>query len=40
MSHQPELLRRLENLDQMPTIPVVLGPLLRYLEQPLETLEV
>ena len=34
------LLKRLEGLDQMPTIPVVLTPLLRYLEQPLERLEV
>jgi HD-like signal output (HDOD) protein len=41
MSDQSEqLLRRLENLEEMPTIPVVLAPLLRYLEQPLDTLEV
>lgn len=31
---------RLQNLEDMPTIPVVLAPLLRYLEQPLDTLEV
>jgi len=35
-----QLLQRLETLEQMPTIPVVLAPLLRYLEQPLDTLEV
>jgi HD-like signal output (HDOD) protein len=35
-----ELRSRLEQLEAMPTIPVVLGPLLRYLEQPLDTLEV
>jgi HD-like signal output (HDOD) protein len=35
-----QLLQRLENLEEMPTIPVVLAPLLRYLEQPLDTLEV
>ncbi|HUK23310.1 MAG TPA: HDOD domain-containing protein [Terriglobales bacterium] len=40
MSTQTALIKRLEGLDQMPTIPVVLGPLLRYLEQPLEHLEV
>lgn len=42
MSDQPReaLLQRLAGLEQMPTIPVVLYPLLRYLEQPLERLEV
>ncbi|HTZ96962.1 MAG TPA: HDOD domain-containing protein [Terriglobales bacterium] len=35
-----ELRSRLERLEEMPTIPVVLAPLLRYLEQPLDTLEV
>jgi len=42
MSNQPRetLLKRLEGLEQMPTIPVVLQPLLRYLEQPLDSLEV
>jgi HD-like signal output (HDOD) protein len=40
MSDQSEqLLRRLENLEEMPTIPTVLAPLLRYLEQPLDALE-
>ncbi len=41
MSHQPnEMLRkRLAGLDQMPTIPAVLVPLLRYLEQPLDQLD-
>jgi HD-like signal output (HDOD) protein len=34
------LLRKLEGLEQMPSIPVVLGPLLRYFEQPLESLDV
>jgi putative nucleotidyltransferase with HDIG domain len=34
------LLKRLEALDQMPSIPVVLGPLLRCLEQPLEQIDV
>lgn len=34
------LRRKLENLEQMPTIPTVLAPLLRYLEQPLDRLEV
>jgi len=35
-----ELLNRLQSLDKMPTLPVVLVPLLRYLEQPIESLEV
>jgi HD-like signal output (HDOD) protein len=34
------LLQRLEGLRQIPTIPAVLGPLLRYLEQPVEQLDV
>ena len=34
-----ELLNRLQSLDKMPTLPVVLAPLLRYLEQPIESLE-
>jgi HD-like signal output (HDOD) protein len=33
------LRKRLEGLEQMPSIPVVLAPLLRYLEQPLDRLE-
>ena len=32
--------KRLENLDKMPTLPVSLMPLLRYMEQPLDKLEV
>jgi HD-like signal output (HDOD) protein len=36
---QTTLRQRLEGLDQMPTIPVILYPLLRYLEQPLDQLE-
>ena len=34
------LLARVENLQQIPTIPAVLAPLLRYLEQPVEQLDV
>lgn len=34
------LLQRLDGLRQIPTIPVVLAPLLRYLEQPIEQLDV
>ena len=30
------LLQRMEGLKQIPTIPAVLAPLLRYLQQPLE----
>ena len=33
------LLKRLEALDNMPTLPVTLVPLLRYLEQPLDSLD-
>jgi putative nucleotidyltransferase with HDIG domain len=40
MVHKDELLNRLQSLDKMPTLPVVLVPLLRYLEQPIENLEV
>ena len=35
-----QLLKRLEGLHQIPTIPAVLAPLLRYLQQPVEQLEV
>jgi HD-like signal output (HDOD) protein len=38
-SQPPTLRQRLERLDQMPTLPVVLLPLLRYMEQPLDRLE-
>src|SRR5450631_4764403 len=34
------LLSRIEGLHQIPTIPAVLAPLLRYLEQPVEQLDV
>lgn len=34
------LMQRLEGLRQIPTIPAVLAPLLRYLEQPMEQLDV
>jgi HD-like signal output (HDOD) protein len=36
---QAALQKRLSGFDEMPTIPVVLAPLLRYLEQPLDQLE-
>jgi HD-like signal output (HDOD) protein len=36
---QQRLRQRLERLEEMPTIPVVLAPLLRYLEQPLDALD-
>jgi len=39
-SREAVLRRKLENLENMPTVPVVLAPLLRYLEQPLDSLEV
>ena len=35
-----DILRRLQTLDKMPTLPVVLVPLLRYLEQPMEKMDV
>jgi HD-like signal output (HDOD) protein len=34
------LLQRLEGLHQIPTIPAVLAPLLRYLQQPVEQIDV
>jgi HD-like signal output (HDOD) protein len=34
------LLKRLDGLHQIPTIPAVLAPLLRYLQQPVEQLDV
>lgn len=37
---KPALLRRLDGLDRIPTIPAVLAPLLRYLQQPQEQLDV
>src|SRR5258708_7286431 len=41
MNDQPKevLLKRLEGLEQMPSIPVVLGPILRYLEQPVDHMD-
>jgi HD-like signal output (HDOD) protein len=33
------LLRKLEGVHQLPTIPAVLAPLLRYLQQPVESLD-
>lgn len=39
-ARQAVLRKKLENLENMPTIPVVLAPLLRYLEQPMDTLDV
>jgi HD-like signal output (HDOD) protein len=35
-----KLLERVKDLKQIPTIPVVLAPLLRYLEQPVEDLDI
>ena len=42
MSHETreKLLKKLESLDKMPTLPVTLMPLLHYLEQPLENVDV
>src|SRR5690242_9221925 len=39
-SIRESLLKKLENLDQMPTLPATLLPLLKYMEQPLEKLKV
>jgi HD-like signal output (HDOD) protein len=39
-STKTSLLSRIEGLQQIPTIPAVLAPLLRYLQQPLEQLDV
>jgi len=39
-ANQPILLKRIEGLHQIPTIPAVLAPLLRYLQQPVEQLDV
>jgi len=40
ISSKEALLKRLEGLKQIPTIPAVLAPLLRYLQQPMEQLDV
>jgi HD-like signal output (HDOD) protein len=37
---QATLLKRIEGLQHIPTIPAVLAPLLRYLEQPVEQIDV
>jgi HD-like signal output (HDOD) protein len=39
-ANKETLLNRLQDLRQIPTIPSVLAPLLRYLQQPVEQLEV
>lgn len=39
-STKATLLARLEGLQQIPTVPAVLAPLLRYLQQPMENLDV
>lgn len=39
-STKKALLSRIEGLHQIPTIPAVLAPLLRYLQQPMEQLDV
>jgi len=39
-ANRATLLKRLEGLHHIPTIPAVLAPLLRYLQQPLEQLDV
>jgi HD-like signal output (HDOD) protein len=39
-ANKDTLLKRLEGLRQIPTIPAVLAPLLRYMQQPLEDIDV
>jgi len=39
-STRQALLSKLENIDKMPTLPVTLLPLLRYLEQPIDQLDI
>ena len=34
------MLNKLENADRLPTLPAVIGPLLRYLRQPIDSLQV
>src|SRR5437868_2924740 len=34
------LLKKLENMEEIPTLPIILNPLLKYLEQPLDSLDV
>jgi HD-like signal output (HDOD) protein len=40
IARKASLLNRVEGLNQIPTIPAVLAPLLRYLQQPVEDLDV
>jgi HD-like signal output (HDOD) protein len=40
MTTKEALLKNLETIDKMPSIPVVVAPLLRYLEQSVDTLDV
>lgn len=40
MTTKETLLKNLEDLDKMPSVPVVVAPLLRYLEQPVDQLDV
>jgi len=40
MTTREILLKKLENIDRMPSVPVVVAPLLRYLEQPVDQLDV
>ncbi len=40
VERKDSLLSQIEGLDQIPTIPAVLAPLLRYLQQPIEQLDV
>jgi HD-like signal output (HDOD) protein len=39
MSAKEALLKNLDKIDKMPSIPVVVAPLLRYLEQPVDQLD-
>jgi HD-like signal output (HDOD) protein len=40
MTTKETLLKNLDKIDKMPSIPVVVAPLLRYLEQPVDQLDV
>ena len=40
MTTKETLLKNLEKIDKMPSIPVVVAPLLRYLEQPVDSLDI
>ena len=39
-THRGEALKKLENVENMPSMPAILEPLLRYLNQPVDQLEV